>query len=183
MSLQNKIKLTDLKEKATELYKLRDEVRQEKLEKAIDDVKSDFSSYLTSVGFESKDNTRSKVLEASYKNNIFVSLKYESADQAFMGCDTAFELTLKGDVNSRNDKTLKAILLMQSERLPSFSYAGSVEGKEIKELEFYESTLIPALEAIGVSDITGEYTLGMREEKSLKINTMPIKDIVDLIMA
>lgn len=183
MSLQNKIKLADLKEKADTFYKARLAKRQEVLEKAINDIKDEFTSYLSRNGFECKDNSHSNSVEALYKDSIFVSLKYESPDQRFFGCDTVFEFSSKRDSSLRSEKKINAVLLLRTEELPNFSYMGSSEGKEIKEIEFYESTLLPTLESIGVSDINGDYTLGIRETDKRGITPKSVEKIIDTLMA
>ncbi len=183
MSLQNKKKLADLKSEASELYTVRNLVRKDKLKDAIEAVKSEFSSYLLSEGFDCKDNPRNKVIEASYKDDIFLYLKYDSPEQNYLGCDTVFEFGLQNKDRQAQGKKVKAVLVMQVESLPHFSYMGTPEGKLPKELAFYEETLLPALKSLGTSDITGGYILGEREESPRRgIIPKTVQNFIDALM-
>ncbi|KJY83294.1 hypothetical protein TW81_09870 [Vibrio galatheae] len=184
MSLQNKKKLADLKSEASELYSTRNAVRQEKLKGAIEAVKSDFTSYLHGEGFECKDNARISTIEASYKDDIFLYLKYDSPEQGYFGCDTVFELGLQDKNRQRVNKKASAVLFMQTERLPHFSGGGTPADMLLKEIAFHEETLLPALKSIGTSDITGEYVLGEREEsRGRDFTKKTIPEFIDALMS
>ncbi|MGF1907534.1 hypothetical protein [Aliivibrio salmonicida] len=183
MSLQDKKKLADLKSEAEEFYGKRNAVRTEKLKEAIEAVKKGFISYLSEEGFTYNDKNTTQVIEASYKNDIFLYLKYGSPEDRFFGASSVFEV---GEQNADRRTTGKKVtfsMSMQQEDIPHFSYMGTSEGKMAKELAFYEETLLPALKSLGTSDITGEYVLSVRNEANpRKIIPQTIPEIIEELM-
>ncbi len=183
MSLQDKKKLADLKSEAEEFYGKRNAVRIEKVKDTIEAVKKDFASYVSEEGFTYNDNNAAKVIEASYKNDIFLYLKYGSPEDRFVGASSVFEI---GEQNADRRSTGKKVtfsMILQQEDTPHFSYMGTAEGKMAKELAFYEETLLPTLKSLGTSDITGEYVLGVRDDNDRrKINPQTIPEIIEALM-
>lgn len=183
MSLQDKKKLADLKSEAKEFYDKRHTVFTEMKEKAIEAVKNDFIVYLSEEGFTSSDNAYHQVVEASYKNDIFLFLKYSSANDNFIGANSIFEV---GEQNAEGRPTGKKMTIsmnMQQENIPHFSYMGTTEDKLANEILFYENTLLPKLRALGTSDITGKYELKVSDDKNRgKTAPQTVQEIINKLM-
>lgn len=181
MSLQQQKKLADYNEQIEQLYQVRNAMRKEKLKDIIKDIKQEFVSYLEGEGFQCTDNAAAETIEATYKKEIVLYLKYYSHEVNFMGCDSAFEFKSK-ILPGNQGKEIKAIVYINTNDLPHFGGFGTASEMLTKKIAFYEETLLPKLKSIGVSDITGDYTFGVRQDRNVQPKTIPeiINELMEL---
>ncbi|WP_145544583.1 hypothetical protein [Yersinia massiliensis] len=148
MSLAQKMKLQELTNQVEELSAPRRDVITRQTASVAEKVKGDTLSFFTDKGFDIKGNVPN--VTASYQGGLQTVIDFSDLIGDFWGADGAVRLKY----NNKDFSIMYSINRGKSPRMGSFS--GDIDQKKI---EFYENTLIPALKELGVSDLTGDFTV------------------------
>lgn len=151
MSLQQQKKLAALKSESLKYSEQRESALLEKKAIMIEELKNKTISFLKSEDFEVKDLPHQQTISANYKG-LEITVKYSKIDDWFFGSHSMFEI-------HHEKKQYNVAASLKTERLPGFQGCfSSPQEKLEKEIIYYEE-LVPKQKQLGISDITGEYTL------------------------
>ncbi|MCL6378649.1 hypothetical protein EXT57_14990 [Pectobacterium brasiliense] len=148
MSLAQKMKLQELNNQIEELSAPRRDVITRQKASVAEKIKNDVLSFFTSKGFDINGNMPK--VTASYQGGLQTVIDFSELIGDFWGADGAVRLKY-------NNKDFSVMYSINRGELPRM---GSISGDiHQKEIEFNENTLIPALRKLGISDLTGDFTV------------------------
>lgn len=151
MSLAQKMKLQELTNQVEKLSVPRREVIAQQTKLAAEKVKNEVVSFFTSKNFDIQGNDPR--LTASYHGGLHTVIDFSGLIGGSFGSDGFVSLKY-------NNKDFSISYLVNRGSLPNRgAFSGSPDGIQQQEIEFYESQLIPALEEIGVTDLTGDFSI------------------------
>lgn len=173
MGLKEQKQLSDFLEEEKKLYKKREDVLIQQKEKMINNVVDEIKNYLQEEDFKVTDDCRGRLL-ATY-NQIKVQVEYPKADDWFFGSHSVFKVSYE-----QKEKLIS--INFQKEYIEGYTgYSSSKEEELEKKIAFYKEH-IPKLKALGVADLTGEYTIELTEKNPQgQRKTIPVKTIKEAI--
>ena len=152
MSLEIDMKLQDLLEKENELWEPRIAVLKDQRSKAAAEIKKSIITFFESKGFTVSGS--STKLKATYKSGVEVEIDTKDLEIPHVGSDGLCTVKYKGQ-----EITISYIVNVGNLPQEPMSSGSSREALDMKRIQFYEDTLLPALEATGISDLDGSYKL------------------------
>lgn len=152
MSLEIDMKLQDLLEKENKLWEPRSVILKGQRSKAAGEIKKSIVTF-----FKGKDFTVSGTgtkLKATYKSGVEVEIDTKDLETPHFGSDGLCSVKYKG-------QEILISYLVNTGDLPQepMSSGRSKEELDMKKIQFYKDTYLPALEKIGTSDLDGSYKL------------------------
>ncbi|PHM23565.1 hypothetical protein [Xenorhabdus budapestensis] len=152
MSLQQDMKLQDLRNEEKKFWELRNEIISQQLPKVREEIISTTIGYFQEKEFSISG--RQPHLQASYNNGLNIKLDFSELAEADMVWDGFLAIVhhhIKFEVSYKMNRG-------NLPHEPSFSGDISSDKKEW-DIKFLEQTMLPALRNIGVSDLDGSYKL------------------------
>ncbi|HDU8608889.1 TPA: hypothetical protein RG697_000458 [Morganella morganii] len=152
MSLEIDMKLQDLYEQENKYWEPRTAILKEQRNKAANEIKKAIFSFFEGKGFVISGSGHK--FKATYKSGVEVDIDTKDLETPYVGSDGICTVKYK-------NQELIISYLVSNGNLPQEPMVSgrSKEDLDMKKIKFYEETLLPALDKIGVSDLDGSYTL------------------------
>ncbi|XEH49401.1 hypothetical protein NMD75_15460 [Edwardsiella tarda] len=175
MSLAQKMKLQDLKVKVKELSTPRWELLNKQIDTAATTIQQAILAYFTSKGFIITGQMPK--VKAMYNGGLDTSIDFSNLKGNLFGCDGAIELKYDG-------KEFVLYYLTSRGNAPEQGgFCGSKEESMQNEINYYEEKLIPYLQSVGVSDLSGGMDLYSRTSNAvgrpITINYPSVEEALD----
>lgn len=151
MSLAQKMKLQELKAQVESLSTPRRELMNQQRSDASEKVRNEILSFFTSKDFKIEGSGLQ--VTASYHGGLQTEIDFRELIGDFFGGD--------GFVGFKYaNKKFSIGYLMNPGKLPELGHVrGAPDAVEQNEIDFYQHKLIPALKELGVSDLSGDFTI------------------------
>lgn len=177
MSLQLKMKLSDLKAEELALVNERNTIQQPQKNEIINKIISESKQFLTQNGLEVTHH--GKIMVGSYKGEEFIKLDFTNFGNVVIGSDGALE------VKYGKNQISAALLITKPDH---FRHAGSfsaISEHEMleKQVNYYESDLLPYLRESSKKTLPGTYELVVRKAKSPPETYSSIQDFLKAIIS
>lgn len=151
MSLAEKMKLQDLKAKVEALNVPRRELLNKQINDAAVSIQNEVLEFFKSKGFSITGQIPK--LKATYNGGLETTIDLSNLKGNFWGCDGCI------DFKYENKPFVINYSVVRGKAPERGSWSGSQEKLNQMEMDYYEGVLLPYLQSVGVSDLSGEVIL------------------------
>ncbi|MDH6162351.1 hypothetical protein M2354_002006 [Leclercia adecarboxylata] len=157
MSLQLRMKLTDLEQEETRLVESRGVFWQPKKLEVIGNIKDELKAYLEAQGLQLE--YKDKVINGIYNGQNFISVNLTDFAPADFGQDGVIFITY-------NNKKYSVVLRLDRPDNGSSirSFSGTERDILEQKIKYYEENLLPKLRQDAMKQLPGTYTLHVSQD-------------------